>query len=92
MKVLTDDSVTLMSAQTLRKTFRRWESGEGKQIVGSIRRIEIVDDDDKIGRVYFQARCVLSRIHAIERPGGLYTLWCLPSSLAARELRCRKQS
>ena len=54
MRVLTDDAIQAGAAVPLRKVFRRWEEGEGKQIIGSIRRIEINDDEDQIGRVYFQ--------------------------------------
>ena len=54
MRVLTDDTIQAGAAVPLRKVFRRWEEGEGKQIIGSIRRIEINDDEDQVGRVYFQ--------------------------------------
>ena len=36
-----------------RRLFRQWEKDEGRLIVGSIRRIEIVDDEGALGVVYF---------------------------------------
>ena len=36
-----------------RRLFRQWEEDEGRLIVGSIRRIEIVDDEGALGVVYF---------------------------------------
>ena len=36
-----------------RRLFRQWEEDEGRLIVGSIKRIEIVNDEGALGVVYF---------------------------------------
>ena len=53
-KLLTEDSVEAAKAVPLRKAMQRWEERDGKEILAAVRRIEIVDDDGKVGRLYFQ--------------------------------------
>ena len=42
------------AAIPLRKTFQRWLAAEGKEIIGSIRSIEILDGKGELGRVHFK--------------------------------------
>ena len=49
-----DSGLTTPSAQKLQSLFRKWMANEGRDIVSHTRRIEIVDADGKLARVYFQ--------------------------------------
>lgn len=51
---LTDDTLLTPAAMPLRKLFQRWLAGEGKEIIGSIRSIEILDSNGDLGRVHFK--------------------------------------
>ena len=50
-KLLTEESVASSAAVPLRKAMQRWEERDGKEILAAVRRIEIVDDDGKVGRL-----------------------------------------
>ena len=55
LQLLADDTdVATPAAEKLRTLFRKWMANEGRDIVGHTRRIEIVDGDGKLARVYFQ--------------------------------------
>ena len=55
---LTDDTLATPASATLRKLFTRWMAEEGKEVIGSIRSIEILLPSDSgegvLGRVHFQ--------------------------------------
>lgn len=50
---LTDDTLVTPAAMPLRKLFRRWLGAEGKEIMSSIRSIEILDSNGDLGRLHF---------------------------------------
>jgi len=52
--ILTDDTLLTPAAMPLRKLFQRWLAAEGKEIIGSIRSIEILDGKGDLGRVHFK--------------------------------------
>lgn len=51
---LVDDALETNAAANLRKIYQKWIAAEGKDIVASIRSIEILNEDGMLGRVHFQ--------------------------------------
>lgn len=54
LQLLTEDHIGGSGAERLRSIYRKWIKDDGRDIVRYARKIEIIDADGKLGRVYFQ--------------------------------------